>query len=169
MIMNSISYTAVRSNLAKTMEQVCDDHAPIAITRKGEGAVVMISMEDYQALEETAYLLKSPKNTRRLVAAIAELEDGKGQEKKLIEVTLIFAQPAWDDYLYWQKTDKKIVNRINTLVREIQRKPFEGIGKPEPLKHALSGYWSRRIDEEHRIVYKIENNAILIAQLRYYY
>jgi len=67
------------------MEQVCNDHAPIAITRKGEGAVVMISMEDYQALEETAYLLRSPKNTRRLIAAIAELEDGKGQERILVE------------------------------------------------------------------------------------
>ena len=83
--MDSISYTAARSNLAKTMEQVCNDHAPIAITRKGEGAVVMISMDDYQALEETAYLLRSPKNTRRLIEAIAELEDSKGQEKELIE------------------------------------------------------------------------------------
>lgn len=83
--MESISYTSARSNLAKTMEQVCDDHAPIAITRKGEGAVVMISMDDYQALEETAYLLRSPKNARRLIDAIAELEEGKGQEKELIE------------------------------------------------------------------------------------
>lgn len=83
--MESISYTAARSNLAKTMEQVCDDHAPIAITRKGEGAVVMMSMEDYQALEETAYLLRSPKNTRRLIESIAELENGKGIERELIE------------------------------------------------------------------------------------
>jgi antitoxin YefM len=83
--MRSISYTAARSNLAKTMEKVCDDHNPIAITRKGEGSVVMISMEDYQALEETAYLLRSPKNTRRLIAAIADLEQGKGEEKELLE------------------------------------------------------------------------------------
>lgn len=83
--MQSISYTSARSNLAKTMEQVCDDHTPIAITRKGEGAVVMISMEDYQALEETAYLLRSPKNTRRLIAVISDLEQGKGEEKELLE------------------------------------------------------------------------------------
>ena len=83
--MESISYTAARSNLAKTMAQVCDDHAPIAITRKGEGAVVMISMEDYQALEETAYLLRSPKNTRRLIESIADLEAGKGIEQDLLE------------------------------------------------------------------------------------
>jgi antitoxin YefM len=83
--MNSISYTSARSNLAKTMEQVCNDHAPVAITRKGEGAVVMMSMDDYQALEETAYLLRSPKNLRRLVEAMAELEEGKGLERELVE------------------------------------------------------------------------------------
>ena len=83
--MESISYTSARSNLAKTMEQVCDDHALIAITRKGEGAVVMMSMDDYQALEETAYLLRSPKNTRRLIESISELEGGQGIEKELIE------------------------------------------------------------------------------------
>lgn len=83
--MESISYTSARSNLAKTMAQVCDDHAPVAITRKGEGAVVMISMADYQSLEETAYLLRSPKNTRRLIEAVAELENGKGLERELIE------------------------------------------------------------------------------------
>ena len=83
--MDSISYTSARSNLAKTMEQVCNDHAPIAITRKGEGAVVMISMADYQSLEETAYLLRSPKNARRLIEAVAELEKGKGQERDLME------------------------------------------------------------------------------------
>jgi antitoxin YefM len=83
--MQSISYTAARSSLAKTMEKVCQDHAPIAITRKGEGAVVMISMEDYQSLEETAYLLRSPKNAQRLMASIAQLEQGKGTERELLE------------------------------------------------------------------------------------
>jgi toxin YoeB len=84
-------------------------------------------------------------------------------------VKLIFAEKAWEDYLYWQKTDKQMLKRINALIKEIQREPFEGIGKPEPLKHALSGYWSRRINDEHRIVYKINQEAILIAQLRYHY
>ena len=82
---------------------------------------------------------------------------------------LVFAENAWDDYLYWQKTDKKILNRINLLIKDITRAPFEGIGKPEPLKHALSGYWSRRINDEHRIVYKVADGAVLIAQLRYHY
>ncbi len=82
---------------------------------------------------------------------------------------LIFAEKAWEDYLYWQKTDKKMVNRIHALIKDIQRDAFKGIGKPEPLKHALSGYWSRRINDEHRIVYKIVDGAMLIAQLRYHY
>lgn len=82
---------------------------------------------------------------------------------------LVFSEQAWEDYLYWQKTDRKTVQRINTLVKEITRTPHEGIGKPEPLKHALSGYWSRRINDEHRIVYKIADDSLFIAQLRYHY
>lgn len=82
---------------------------------------------------------------------------------------LVFSEQAWEDYLYWQKTDKKLLERINTLIKEISRSPFAGIGKPEPLKNALSGYWSRRINDEHRIVYKISDRSILIAQLRYHY
>jgi toxin YoeB len=84
-------------------------------------------------------------------------------------VKLIFSDHAWNDYLYWQKTDNKVLRRINTIIKETKRNPFEGIGKPEPLKHALSGYCSRRITDEHRFVYKISGNSILIAQLRYHY
>jgi len=84
-------------------------------------------------------------------------------------VKLFFSEQAWDDYLYWQKTDKKPLERINALVKDISRSPFAGIGKPEPLKNALSGYWSRRINDEHRIVYKIADGSVLIAQLRYHY
>lgn len=82
---------------------------------------------------------------------------------------LIFSEHAWEDYLYWQKTDKKLLKRINRLIKEIQRTPYEGLGKPEPLRHALTGYWSRRIDSEHRIVYKVQEDAIYIAQVRYHY
>ncbi len=82
---------------------------------------------------------------------------------------LIFSDHAWDDYLYWQKTDKKNFRRINTLIKETKRNPFEGIGKPEPLKHALSAYWSRRITDEHRFIYKVSEKTIHIAQLRYHY
>jgi toxin YoeB len=82
---------------------------------------------------------------------------------------LVFSERAWEEYLYWQKQDCKTLERINQLIREIQREPFSGIGKPESLKHALSGYWSRRITDEHRIVYKIQDDTLLIAQVRYQY
>jgi len=84
-------------------------------------------------------------------------------------VKLIFSEHAWKDYLYWQKNDRKILKRINSLIREIQRTPFEGIGKPEALKFSLSGYWSRRITDEHRIVYKVNGDAVFIAQLRFHH
>ena len=83
--MKALSYTALRNTLAKTMQKVCDDHEPIIITRKSEGAVVMLSLEDYESLQETTYLLRSPKNLKRLIESIAQLEQGNGQEKALLE------------------------------------------------------------------------------------
>ena len=82
---------------------------------------------------------------------------------------LVFSPPAWADYLHWQATDPKQVKRINLLIKEIVRDPFAGIGKPEALKHALQGWWSRRIDGEHRIVYKVVGQQVWFAQLRYHY
>jgi toxin YoeB len=80
---------------------------------------------------------------------------------------VMFLDDAWQDYLYWQKTDKKILKRINELIKNIQRSPFEGIGKPEPLK--FDGLWSRRIDQEHRLIYQVKDNYIVIVQCRYHY
>ena len=82
---------------------------------------------------------------------------------------LVFSEQAWEDYLYWQKNDRKLLARINNLIQDIRREPYSGIGKPEPLKHALTGYWSRRINDEHRIVYKVQDDSVLLAQLRYHY
>lgn len=81
---------------------------------------------------------------------------------------LSWSDEAWDDYLYWQSTDKQTLKRINALIKDIKRSPFDGIGKPEPLKHDLSGYWSRRIDKENRIVYKVASDSIIIAMCRYH-
>jgi len=82
---------------------------------------------------------------------------------------LIFLDQAWEDYLYWKTTDKSMLKKINTLIKEIERTPFEGSGKPEPLKHNLAGMWSRRLNLEHRLVYKIDGDAIVIFQCRYHY
>lgn len=82
---------------------------------------------------------------------------------------IIFSTQSWEDYLYWQRTDKHVLERINNLIQDILRTPHKGKGKPEPLRHALSGYWSRRIDGEHRMVYKVKEDSLFIAQLRYHY
>lgn len=82
---------------------------------------------------------------------------------------LLWDERAWDDYMYWQGQDKKTLKRINNLVKDIQRNPFEGIGKPEPLSENMAGWWSRRIDEVNRIVYKAENEAIVIASCKGHY
>jgi toxin YoeB len=84
-------------------------------------------------------------------------------------VKLIFSELAWEDYLYWQKQDRKLVERINKLIEATLREPFTGIGKPEPLKHVFAGFWSRRINDEHRMVYRVEGEALQIAQLRFHY
>ncbi len=82
---------------------------------------------------------------------------------------LSFSNNAWEDYLYWQKIDKKILKKINTLLKEVQRTPFEGSGKPESLKHDLAELWSRRIDSEHRLVYQVNKNEVLIFSCRFHY
>ncbi len=82
---------------------------------------------------------------------------------------LVFTEQAWSDYLYWQTNDKRTLRRINKLIKATQRQPFEGIGKPEPLKHQLQGLWSRRTDSQHRLVYQVHNHDLRIIACRYHY
>ena len=84
-------------------------------------------------------------------------------------MNLLFTSESWADYIYWQKNDKKLLRKINELIKDIQRTPFEGIGKPEPLRYQLQGCWSRRIDQEHRIVYEVEDGLIRIIACRFHY
>ncbi|NQV77279.1 MAG: Txe/YoeB family addiction module toxin [Lutibacter sp.] len=81
----------------------------------------------------------------------------------------VFVDESWEDYLYWQKIDKKMLKRINLLLKDISRQPYDGIGKPEPLKHNYRGFWSRRIDEEHRLIYQAVDNEIRIIKCRFHY
>ena len=81
----------------------------------------------------------------------------------------IFSDRAWEDYLYWQKNYKRMLKKVDELIKDIDRSHYDGIGKPEPLKHSLSGFWSRRINEEHRLVYRISEEEMHIAQIRYHY
>ena len=82
---------------------------------------------------------------------------------------IIFVDESWEDYLYWQKTDRKILERINNLVKDISRNPYSGLGKPEPLKYKYQGFWSRRITEEHRLIYRVADDEIQIAKCRFHY
>ena len=82
---------------------------------------------------------------------------------------ITFSTRGWEDYLHWQSTDRQVLRRNNDLIKETIRTPFRGTGKPEPLRHVLAGFWSRRITEEHRMVYRVEGDALFIAQLRYHY
>jgi toxin YoeB len=82
---------------------------------------------------------------------------------------ITFRQRAWEDYLHWQQSDRKMLQRVNLLIRDIQRDPYSGLGKPEPLKHQFSGFWSRRIDDEHRLVYTFIDDELIIIQCRYHY
>lgn len=82
---------------------------------------------------------------------------------------LVFVDESWEDYLYWQKIDKKMLKRINLLIKDIKRQPFEGLGKPEPLKHKYRGFWSRRIDSEHSLIYQIEKEEIKIVKCKFHY
>lgn len=84
-------------------------------------------------------------------------------------MNLLFVEDAWEDYLYWQNNDKKMLNRVNVLIKECVRNSFEGIGKPEPLHFDMAGYWSRRINAEHRLVYKCDDGKLIILQCRYHY
>ncbi|HCA84324.1 MAG TPA: Txe/YoeB family addiction module toxin [Streptomyces sp.] len=82
---------------------------------------------------------------------------------------VVFTEQAWADYVYWSETDRRMIKRINRLIEESKRDPFAGIGKPEPLRGDLSGYWSRRIDEEHRLVYRARGDELIVVQARYHY
>jgi toxin YoeB len=84
-------------------------------------------------------------------------------------MNLILSDQAWEDYQYWLETDRKMTRRIQELLKDIRRNPHSGIGKPEPLRHSLAGWWSRRIDQEHRLVYRVTEQGILLAQMRYHY
>jgi len=84
-------------------------------------------------------------------------------------MNLVFTEPGWEDYLYWQDRDPKILAKINALIKECSRTPFRGLGKPEPLRNNMAGWWSRRIDSEHRLVYRVEGDDLWVTQCRYHY
>ena len=165
----AITASEARKNLFPLIEQVNDDHTPVEITSR-RGSAVLISREDYDALQETAYLLRVPANARRLPGEPRAGTSGSARgARPPVLVRVVFTPHGWDDYTHWQTTDRSILKRINRLIDDARRDPFAGIGKPEQLRHALSGTWSRRITEEHRLVYLVDGDDLVILQARFHY
>lgn len=123
---------------------------------------------DYDALTETAYLLRAPENARRLLESLKQAHEGE-RAALLVRLRLVFTRHTWEDYRHWQQTDRSTLRRVNRLIEATLREPTSGIGKAEQLRHILQGCWSRRIDEEHRLVYLIDNDDLVILQARYHY
>ena len=160
-----------RNDIKSYLDKVAKNFETLIINRGKNENIVIMSLDEYNSLIATNHELSSRRNEKRLDSAIEKLKNKKSFKKKLIEEEMkyIFVDESWEDYLYWQHTDKKKLKKINELLKDISRTPFEGIGKPEPLKHKYSGFWSRRIDDEHRLIYKYENGEIQIAKCRFHY
>ena len=166
------SVSDFRKDIKSYLDKVAKNFETLIINRGKDSGIVVMSLTEYNSLMATNHELSSRKNELRLDSAIEKLSSQKSFEKNILEdqnMKYIFVDESWEDYLYWQKTDKKKLKRINDLLKDISRSPFDGIGKPEPLKHKYSGFWSRRIDDEHRLIYRYEEGEIQIAKCRFHY
>ena len=167
--MDTITYSEARSRFAETLDKVCDDHAPVVITRRNAASVVMMSLARLSRLRGIHLPASQPEKCAPASGVDRRTRIRWGYGAGTCRVKLVFSEHAWGDCLHWQSTDRKRLRRLNHLIQETLRSPYDGIGKPEPLKHGLAGYWPRRIDSEHRVVCKVEGDAVLIAQCRHHY
>lgn len=145
----SITASEARRNLFPLIEEVNEDRTVVEIVSR-RGNAVLMSADDYAALVETACLLRSPENARRLLGAYLDAQ-------------------GWEDFSYWASNDRAMTKPTIRLITDVLRDPFSGIGKPEPVQHAMPGAWSRRISDEHRLVYLVTDKEIVILQARYHY
>ena len=171
--MLAVNYSTIRENLKAYCDRVTDNNETVIVTRKGEKNVVIISLEEWNELQRAA---RNAEYLAKLNRAVADLGSGRVVTKTLDEFgcdggmnNIIFAPVAWDEYLYWQMQDKKTLRRINQLLRDIARDPFGGIGKPEPLKGDYAGFWSRRIDDSNRLIYRINDGILEILSCKGHY
>ena len=169
--MLATNYTNLRENMKSYFDKVTDEYETMIVTRKNNKNVVILSEESYNNLIENIHLMGNKENYDWLMESKKQLEDGDFAVHDLIgwKMNKVFTRNGWEDYIYWQTQDKKTLKRINTLIEDISRNGNEGIGKPEPLKANLSGYWSRRIDDKNRLVYRIDDKNIYILACRYHY
>ena len=170
--MVAVNYTNLRDNMKMYMDKVTDDYETMIVTRKNNKNVVMLSEEAYNNLMENIYVMGNKENYDWLMKGKAQLENGQYSVHELSRQKMmnkVFADTGWEDYLYWQTEDRKTLKKINQLINDIARNGNEGIGKPEPLRGNLSGYWSRRINDKDRLIYRIDENNIYILSCRYHY
>ena len=153
------------------MDQVTDDYETLIVTRKNNKNVVMMSEEMYNNLMENVHIVSSKANFEWLMQSKQQLKQEifHSMNWQRWMMNKVFTSNGWEDYIYWQTEDKKTLKKINTLLKDIDRNGNEGIGKPEPLIGNLSGFWSRRINEKDRLIYKIDEYNIYILSCRYHY
>ena len=149
--MLAVNYTNLRDNMKRYMDQVTDDYETMIVTRKNNKNVVILSEETYNNLMENVYVMGNKANYDWLM------------ESK------VFTENGWADYTFWETEDRKTLKKINKLIEDICRNGNEGIGKPEALSGNLAGYWSRRINDKDRLIYKIDENNVFILACRYHY
>ena len=184
---NRTTYTQARARLASLCNQVAETREPYVIERRNGENVALISEAELNALLETAHLLRSPKNAARLASALRRALGGKpaplrsgscggasalttrGARKPRGPRLAVFHPEFREDLRFWVRSDRAAALRILELVEAVLREPFDGIGKPEPLRFYLQGCWSRRITQEHRLVYRVSGERIDFLQARYHY
>lgn len=170
--MLAVNYTNLRDNMKTYMDKVTDDCETMIVTRKDNKNVVILSEEAYNNLMENAYVMGNKANYDWLMESKAQLENGKYLLiifQGLILMNKIFTDNGWKDYVYWQTEDRKTLKKINNLIEDICRNGNVGIGKPEPLTGNLVGFWSRRINDKERLIYKVDSGNVYILACRYHY
>ena len=163
--MQVVSLTEARNNLKAVFDSVYLDNDEVIIHRKGKENVVVISFDEYNSMKETNYLLSSPANRKQLLRSLTDARAGRTFERDLIEWTYHGPISLGKSICI----GKHMIKKINTLIKDIKRAPFDGIGKPEQLKYELSGCWSRKITDEHRLVYEVHEFYVIIIGCRYHY
>ena len=165
--MLAVNYSTIRSKLKDYCDKATDENETVIVTRKDEKNVVIMSLDKYNEIMRTA---RNAEYLDMIDRSIEQVRQGKVvvKSRRWLMSNLTFSDKGWEDYLYWQLTDKKMLRRINELLKDIQRNGYTGIGKPEPLKYRKA--WSRRIDLEHRLVYALdEDGNIYILSLKGHY
>ena len=170
--MEAVVYSTFRNHLKDYMKKVNDEFEPLTVVNKNpDEDIVVISKSEWDSIQETLRVAQNKELSDKVLRGMAEVRAGQVQLHEIegSRMLLKFTEDAWKDYCYWQSQDNKTLKRINTLIKEIQRDPFAGIGKPEPLKYDFQGAWSRRIDAENRLIYMLDESGIAFLSFKDHY